>query len=294
MKNYEKENYCFINCIYDAFLCHSFAFGGCDNMWLLTRIDELEEKIEILNEQMDELKEQIRQQESINQLSTHRTNAITSLIDYVGAMLLSHFSDEKWIVIQKYVIEGIAAINAAVNRAGIDAALVVAKMSIGEVETTVWFNFTDPKIYWDGSFDGVQFDSVHSVVIEATFRRIRDGMLLPMFEASDFGFMEYCTATLFELLLEHLPKEVVEEFFEERLFFYFEDMVSLNGYFHFSYTNNEWETRPSSDLRQRAMIYLSKSNPETFTSIIRHLEKLDFIKSARPVNILYLHGSSDR
>jgi len=139
-----------------------------------------------------------------------------------------------------------------------------AMQKFDEVTTELadYFDLTDTKELWNGSFvveingniTNIQFENLipnyFDVAIFVVFRRLRHGMAIPNIGLKQFGLENVRGLSSITLRPEHLSDDVM--------------------------------------FRHSMHIYLTENTQKTFAKAIEHLQRLDFIKSARPANIVYL------
>lgn len=195
-------------------------------------------------------------------LAEYKSIKSQALQDYANAKEESNYCETGWAAIGDAVTGGKKAIQEATNKLTVDTTFKSATDAIDEIqgketmtEILQLFNLADSKEIWNGSFEDVQFDGLSKgsfwIGISITFRQVKDGESYPELEAKHFGMI---------------------------------NIVS------FTYTHRvpdpSWSE--SVDFRQTGVVYITDFTPEAFTTAIRHLESLGFIKSAMPVNTVYL------
>jgi|GEM_PF-2286764 len=161
--------------------------------------------------------------------------------------------------------DGLSAIDAAINKTGIDSALSNAKQIITEsfvrimeerdsemAYITSHFDLTDPKIAWDGNFPS-GFNRL--TVIHVVFRRTKEGLPFPWLNRTHFGSgVRRFTGTFYDTHGQFRP-----------------DYILCDGV-----------------LRKSTFLSIRSLTSEFVTQIIRNIESLDFVKFAIPVNNIIL------
>ncbi|MCL2675124.1 MAG: hypothetical protein FWE84_00805 [Firmicutes bacterium] len=225
-------------------------------------VSDLKSQIEELRDLMQEQEERIEELEGENEalraseLALYKRVAKYELEAYARNKGEDNYCTEEWEVIMEIVAEGKTEIDAAEDKAGVDGAVTEAREAIDEVMTIIeHFDLTDPKEIWDGSFEDGLFEflipGTEDAAIFIFFKQIKEGAWYPQLEVRHLGLAGIRS---FEYCSQSKPQD-------------FPDDLAF---------------------RQTAFLFLTESNPETFTSAIRHLERLDFVRSATPANVIHL------
>jgi len=207
------------------------------------RLTEMQRRIE-------ELEEAARLQTERVALHEHRASAVLKLEEHAADRGQDNFTIENWSVIQSYVVDGVLAINAALDKNEVDAALEEAKENIDLVEDNFCeemayilshFDLSDPKVVWDEYYWNPNPPSSSVVRYRIIFRRLNEGMPFPQIEPRHFG-------------------------------------LNLLG------VNNPIEWIDWSEDRDSAFLWLSHmfTFPIMAPYIVRQLETLEFIREVRP------------
>ncbi|MCL2821608.1 MAG: hypothetical protein FWD86_00195 [Firmicutes bacterium] len=195
-------------------------------------------------------------------LEEFKTNAKMELTQLVESLGEDDYLPEFWLLVIDAADAGTIAIGTAETKSAVRIARDEAKAAVRAVESKdeiaqilSRFDLTDPKEIWDGSFDEGQFENIREgakdVAIRITFKQLKDGVNYP---------------------------ELREQF------------LGLSNIREFRYTIQRTPDNWSGKyvFRQSALLFLNDNNPTAFTQAIRHLESLDFIKSATPATITFL------
>ncbi|MCL2556305.1 MAG: hypothetical protein FWE03_04745 [Firmicutes bacterium] len=202
----------------------SVTFFGASNCEIYNpQVTELLRKIE-------ELEEQARQQAERIALYEHRVNAIEDLKEFVSERGQENFTQENWILIQQYLIEGIGKINATIDKDAVDAAVDEVKYLISGVT----FIVNSHGLFGGMSFcDGVDF-CLYYELPKSTYTVIKD---VYQIEKIIYEFKSFlCNTWVFDNLLNFLKDNYCENFFDNNYLV----VVSIFGGIHgicYSLTN---------------------------------------------------------
>lgn len=259
-----------------------------------------------------------------NEVAEYRTTAKRDLTIYVEGLNQGNYTSTNWILIEEYVEEGKAAIDAATDKLAIDAAVKAAKQSIDAIYTlsdeleaykitakTALETYAKEKgednytvenwavicsLVEEGKSaidaatnkDSVDFAiAVAKQSIDAIDTILmKDEMLLKQFDSTD--------PTIF------WEGNIDDDFADDRVVVVLKRTTTYPelGIRHFGLDNGErleylWlkpNGNPPSDFRQILVIYLKQHGKEKIVEAIKELEKLSFVKAAEPS---YNFGTTD-